>query len=232
MAAYLWKHKRLAPHHVRLLVGGTAATAVLVVVSIAVTGAGAYPEFYRHIHVHKSTPLSNNMGLETVLSQSYDARMKFTWDPKAMDPCLRWEELRRARLRAFRPLQVVIVIALGLAFAAVVKRVRLLWVALVLALAVVVAVVDLTCYYYSMFLLSALLSRHRRGVEQWILVVAGASQLLAVNRFISTHYDDLYTAESVLFCAFAASLLAAYGGITPGGRRERDESSAAARAWR
>jgi hypothetical protein len=210
VGAHLWKHRRLAPHHVRLVLGGIAGTVILVSISIAVTGSGAYVDFYKHNQVHKHTPLTNNMGLESVLSQSYDGRMAFLTDPKAMDPCLGWEEHRRARLRAFRPLHVVLVLALGVALVIVVRRVKLLWMALALALPMVIAVVELTCYYYSMFLLAALLSRHRRGVEQWILCVAGVSQLLAMNRFLAAWYDDLYTAQSVLYCVFAASLLAAF----------------------
>jgi hypothetical protein len=210
VAAHFWKHKRMAAHHGRLILGGIAATALLVSISVAVAGASAYPEFYRHIQVHKHTPLSNNMGLETVLSQSYAGRMASSWNMKAVDPGQRWRQLRSDRLSAFRPLHVVLVLGLVVGFVAVVRRVKSLWTAQVLALAVVIAVVELTCYYYSMFLLAALLSRHRRRVEQWILAVAGASQLIAVNRFFSSYYDDLYTAESLLYCFFAVSLLGAY----------------------
>jgi hypothetical protein len=61
-----------------------------------------------------------------------------------------------------------------------------------------------------MFILSAFLSRLRRGVEQWILCVAGVSQLLAINRYFSYYYDDRYTAQAVLFCIFAFTLLSAH----------------------
>jgi hypothetical protein len=50
----------------------------------------------------------------------------------------------------------------------------------------------------------------RRGLEQWVLCVAGISQLLAVNHYLSYYYDDRYTVQSILFCIFAISLLAAY----------------------
>jgi predicted membrane protein len=210
IGAHFRKHRRIAAHHMRVLVGGVAATALLVSLSIAVTGPSAYADFYRHIQVHNHSPLSNNMGLATVLSQSYAGRMAFNWNPKALDPVLKWQELRRDRLHAMQPLQMMLVVGLGVAFVAVVRRVKSLWIAEVLALAVVVAVVELTDYYYSMFLLAALLSRHRRGVEQWVLCIAGASQLLAVNRFFSSYFDDLYTALSVLYCLFALSLLGAY----------------------
>ena len=210
IGCHLWKHKRLALHHRRLMVGGAAATAVLVTLSFGVAGWRAYPEFYQHIQVHKHTPVTNNMGLETLLSHSYAGRMEFVRDEKKVDPFAPWVAMRRDRLRAFRPLHVVLVVALGFVFVKVVRRVKSLWIALTLSLAVVIAVVETTCYYYSMFILTALLSRHRRGVEAWVLCVAGASQLLAVNRFLSFFYDDLYTTQSVLYCGFALSLLFAY----------------------
>jgi hypothetical protein len=210
MGAHFWRHRSFARHHVRVLAGGIAATAVLVTLSIAVTGPRAYSDFYRHIQVHNHAPLSNNMGVATVLSQSYAGRMAFNWSPKAFDPVLAWQELRRDRLHAMRPLQIVLVLALGVAFVAVVRRVKSLWIAQVLALSVVIAAVELTDYYYSMFLLAAVLSRHRRGVEQWILCIAGVSQLLALNRYFSSYFDDLYTVLSVLYCFFAVSLLGAY----------------------
>jgi hypothetical protein len=210
VGTHAWKHKRWAPHHVRLIMGGVAAAVVLVSLSIGVAGWRAYPEFCQHIQLHKQTPVTNNMGLETLLSHSYAGRMEFVRDEKKVDPFAQWVAMRRDRLHAFRPLHVVLLIALGFVFVKVVRRVKSLWIALALSLAVVISVVETTCYYYSMFILAALLSRHRRGVEAWVLCVAGVSQLLAVNRFLSYFYDDLYTTQSVLFCGFALSLLFAY----------------------
>jgi len=36
--------------------------------------------------VHNRTPLTNNMGLQTILSQSYSGRMEFVRDEKLLDP--------------------------------------------------------------------------------------------------------------------------------------------------
>jgi len=206
---YFLRHKRLASSHLKVMVGGAVATVALVTLSVGVAGVSSYPEFYKHILVHKHTPLTNNMGLETLLSQSYSGREQFVASDKFQDPFGRWKELRRERLRAFRPFQLVLLVALGIAFVKVVRRVRSLWVAQALSLAIVISVVELTCYYYSMFILAAFLSRLRKGVEQWVLCVAGMSQLLAVNRYLS-NFDDRYTAESILFCFFAASLVFAH----------------------
>src|SRR5262249_4502825 len=121
-----------------------------------------------------------------------------------------WKQMRSSRLKAFRPLQVVLLLAVGFLMVKVVSRVKSQWIALALSLVVFVGVLEVTCYYYSIFILAAVLSRHRRDIEQWILAVAGISQLLAVNRYISYYYDDRYTAQAVLFCLFAVTLLVAY----------------------
>ncbi|HMI82606.1 MAG TPA: hypothetical protein VK550_00865 [Polyangiaceae bacterium] len=207
---HLWKHKRMAPDHVRVMMGGIAATAILVPLSIAMAGADSYPSFYKHIQVHNNTPLTNNMGLATVLAQGYEGRMEVVRDEKLLDPFSKWKEMRRERLKSFRPLHIVLLAGLAIAFVRVVSRVKSLWIAQALSLAIVVSVVEVTCYYYSMFILAAFLSRLRRGVEQWVLCVAGVSNLLVVNRYLSYFYDLRYTWQSVLFCVFAVSLLFAY----------------------
>jgi hypothetical protein len=136
--------------------------------------------------------------------------MEYVRNEKHLDAFDDWKRMRTERLHAFRPLHVVLLLALGLAFVKVLSRVKSLWTAQALSLAVFVCALEVTCYYYSIFMLAPLLSRHRRGVEQWVLCVAGISQLLAVNRYISYFYDDRYTAQAALFCIFAVSLLAAY----------------------
>jgi hypothetical protein len=203
----VWRHKRMAASHVRVMLGGLVATVALVSASAAVAGPSSYAEFYKHILVHKHTPLTNNMGLETILSQSYAGRQEFAANDKLVDPFERWESMRRDRLSAFRALHLVLLATLGIIFAKVVRRVRSLWVALALSVAFVVSLVELTNYYYSFFILAALLSRLRRPVEQWVLAVAGISQLLAVNWYVSTFYDDKFVAQSILYCVFAVSLI-------------------------
>src|SRR5262249_12926493 len=121
-----------------------------------------------------------------------------------------WKRMRRERLSGFRPVYILMLLAIAAAFVYAVRRVKSLVVAQALSLAIVVSLVEVTCYYYSMFILSAFLSRMRRVVEQWILCVAGISQLLAINRFLSYFYDDRYTSQAVLFCIFAFTLLSAY----------------------
>jgi hypothetical protein len=209
-SAYAWKHKRMAPHHFKVLLGGLGATAVLFSISVGVAGWRSYPEFWEHIQLHTTTPLTNNMGLPTLLAHSIEGRMELVRNEKHVDPFDDWKRMRRNRLRESRVFYVLLLAAIAAAFVHVVRRVKSLVVAQALSLAIVVSLVELTCYYYSMFILSAFLSRLRRGVEQWVLCVAGTSQLLAINRYLSFYYDDRYTTQAALFCVFAFSLLFAH----------------------
>jgi hypothetical protein len=210
IVAYFWKHKRFAPQHVRLVAGGLIATVILVSVSIGVAGKSSYKEFWKHINVHNTTPLTNNMGLQTVVSHGLDGRMQVTRDERQVDPFKKWKDMRRERLHAYRFFYAAMVIAIGLALAKVAWRIKSLWIVQALSLGLLVSIVEVTCYYYSMFILAAFLSRLRKGVEQIVLCAAGVSQLIVVNPILSYYYDDRYTAQSVVFCALGVVLIAVY----------------------
>src|SRR6185295_18227507 len=95
MVAYIVKHKRIAGPHLRMMVGGLAATVILVGSSAAIAGWRSYPEFWHHIQVHNHTPLTNNMGLPTLLAHSRAARMEITRNEKHVDAFDDWKQKRR-----------------------------------------------------------------------------------------------------------------------------------------
>jgi hypothetical protein len=210
IVAHFWKHKRLAPSHIRLVAGGVAATAILVSVSIGVAGTHSYAEFWKHINVHNTTPLTNNMGLQTVVSHGLEGRMQVSRDETQLDPFKKWKDMRRERLHAYRFFYAAIVLAIGAALARVAWRIKSLWIVQALSLGLLVSIVEVTCYYYSMFILAAFLSRLRKGVEQVLLVGAAVSQLCVVNPILAYYYDDRYTAQSVVFCVLGVVLITMY----------------------
>jgi hypothetical protein len=209
---HFWRHRRLASSYRRMAVGGLLATAVLMVASLATFGEGSYKDFWQHIRVHNSTPLPNHMGLKTIFAHSPEGRMQVTRDEALADPLLKWvsqkwgdepwKETRRERFAALKPVYLVAVLGVLAATAYVLRRVRSLWIGLSLSLALCVSVTELTNYYYSMFVLAALLARLSRGFERGALLVAGLSQLLASGPLL-TFDDDRYTAQSVLFVTYA-----------------------------
>ena len=208
--AYFARHKRWKREHLRVAMGGIVATALLVPVSAAVAGPQAYIDFKHHIDTHMATPLTNNMGLRTLVSHGPAGRMKFTRDEKQLDPFGDWKRMRRERFEGLKPLYLLTLGALGVAYVWVVRRVRSLWIAQALAVVFVAATVEMTCYYYSIFLLAILLSRVRKGFEQGALFVAGMSQLLVQNRLLSYYYDDRYTVQSLLFLGWGVVMLCAF----------------------
>lgn len=210
IVAHFLRHKTLAPSHLRLLAGGAAATVILVAASIGVAGKDSYAGFWKHIKVHNNNPLTNNMGLQTIMAHSYAGRMQFTEDSRLIDPFAKWKQMRREELRAYGPLYLIVCLAVGLALVRVAWRVKSLWIVQALSLAVAVSLVEVTCYYYSMFILAAFLARLRRSFEIVLLTVAGVSQILAANPILSYFYDDRYTLQSLLFFGFSVGLILAF----------------------
>lgn len=210
-ASHFARTRRIAKSHLRVAMGGIVASVILVSASVAVCGVDSYKGFLEHIETHTSTPLTNNMGLKTLVAHGPSGRMKFVRDEKLLDPFEVWKKMRIERAdHQLRPLYRGVQLLVLAAFVYVVWRVRRLWVAQALALAVVISLLEMTCYYYSFFLLAVLLSRIRRGFEQAALFVAGFSQLLVLNNFVSYYYDDRYTAQSALFFLYSLGLLCAF----------------------
>jgi hypothetical protein len=199
--------RRLDKDHLRFFAGSALAAAVLVPASIAVAGPHSYRDFAAHIGLHKDTPLTNHMGLETMLVHNWDGRMVFTRDERLDDPFENWKLGRTERKQAMKPVFLAInALMLGwLAWA--LRRTRSLWIGIALTVPLIPCLSNLTCYYYSIFLAMAVLYRVRPTLAPAYLALAGASQVL-LWRFY--WIDDKYTAESYLFFAFGLCALYAY----------------------
>jgi len=77
--AYVFRHKKMHPDHLQMLIGGTAAAAVLLPLSVFMTGVPEgkplyhpYKVFYEHtIETHDRTPLTNHMGLRVIVGHKF-----------------------------------------------------------------------------------------------------------------------------------------------------------------
>jgi hypothetical protein len=233
--AYLVKHRRMAKHHVRMLIGGTAAAAVLIPLSLHVAGKDAYQQFYHHtIEVHDQTPLTNHMGLRVLIAQKTpfeineptikvgsseikipirvgvggsSGRMKYTQDGKLRDPFEVWKRMRNERYARLK-LVAYGIIALSFAFFVyVVRRVRSMWIAECLAQIWIILLSQLTCYYYSFMILAAPLTKVKRGIEAPLFGLAALSQFvwMAFN-----FNDDKYWVLTLITLAFCYGLICAF----------------------
>ncbi len=207
MLFHLIRHSRIHKDHLRFIAGSLLAAAVLVPASMTVTGPTAYKDFAAHIALHKDTPLTNHMGLETMLVHDWDGRMVFSRDDRLDDPFEGWKDGRTERKHALRPVFLAINLFMLGWLAWALHRTKLLWMGIALSVPIIISLANLTCYYYSIFLAAAVLVRARPALGPAYLALAGASQVL-LGRFY--WIDDKYTAQSYLFFAFGLCMLYAY----------------------
>ena len=199
-----WLH----PDHRQFIGGCLVALGVLVPASIMVAGADSYKEFYNHtLKTHSKTPLTNTMGLETMIEHNWDGRMRFTRDDNMDDPFAGWKQGRLDRYKAMKPVFLAIVAGVFLWTAWALRRTKFLWVGIAVGPALVMSLTNLTCYYYSFFMVAAGLVVSRRPIGPALLVTSGASQILLDNYY---WVDDKYNAQSWLFYALALLILFAY----------------------
>jgi hypothetical protein len=204
LAWELWYTRRLRSDHRRFLAGSALAGLVLVTASSAVCGVDAYPQFVRHIRLHEHTPLTNNMGLEMLLTHDWRGRMAFNVDDRLDDPVQPWKDGYAVRAQAWRPAQLTATLLVFAWLGWVLRRTRLLWVGMALSLPLLMSVLNLTCYDYAFFVAPAALTLLSPALAPAYLALAGGSQIL-LHAFY--WIDDTYAAESLLFYAFSLSML-------------------------
>jgi hypothetical protein len=197
---------RVHPDHRRLLAGAAIAFSTLVPASVVVTGPDSYPAFFERMSVYQKTPLTDDMGLGTMLSHDWTGRMRFARDDDLEDPFQTWKAGRNARKHQLRFVRYGIVALLFAWTVWALRKTKLLWIAEALALPLVMALTDLANYYYSFFILAAALVKVRAGLGPVVLVTAGASQILLLSYY---WIDDKFVAQSWLFAVFSLVLLAA-----------------------
>jgi hypothetical protein len=207
---HLIKKRSLHPDHKRWIAGAAIAMGVLVPASIAVSGVGAYKEFAHHISTHRNTPLTNHMGLETMLSHSWGGRMLYTQDDRLDDPFEGWKEGRTARITQLKWVQKGIVLLIAAWAAWALRRTKLLWVGIPLSVPLLISLINLTCYYYVVVLTAVVLVRARPALAVALLATSAASQVLHYRFYF---IDDKFTAHSYLF--YICGLLLLYGYSRP-----------------
>ena len=207
IAIHWWKKRELHPDHRRLIGGCVVAAGLLIPASVVVAGPEAYRDFFAHIRVHNRTPLTNHMGLETMLVHDWHGRMRFTRDATLDDPFELWKQGRRDRFDHLKPVFFAISAFIFVWMAWALRRTKSLWIAAGLSIPLVISLTNLTCYYYCMFLITIPLIMAAPSLGPALLMTAGASQIVLRSFYF---IDDQYTAESYLFYAMGLLLLWAY----------------------
>lgn len=224
---HLFKKKAMPAEHKRILAGALVASALLVPASMLVAGKGPelFGEFAHNTLKHGDTPLTNHMGLRTVLSWRPWDNAKTLKNNRLDDPFQTWKEHRLANFEQLRWLFM----ALNLAFVWAIWRTSRdepAWFAAALSGTVLIATAgELTCYYYAFMIPGAFLMEKRKELGLWLIVTAIAT--LAITR-LGIWDDEKYVLMSVASIAWGVGAL--YTLLAPSMREATTEAPALAAA--
>jgi hypothetical protein len=192
---YFLKHRRLEPRYFKFFLGAALATSFLVPVSLAVSGGvHGYRRFIENTAKHKETPLTNYMGLRTVVAYRPLEAGRFLKDDKLTDPWVKWKGARIDAWKEARPVYVALVLGFIFILGLATRHVEP-WVAAALSITMIPIGVELTCYYYAFIIGVGVLWTEREEVGRWLLFLTGYTQFAAWAPLIGmpTWLDEQYT---------------------------------------
>jgi hypothetical protein len=210
MAELFRRHRKLDPRYLKFFGSAAATLVVLFLVSLPISGGlGTYRTFLTNTSKHASTPLTNHMGLQTVMGYRPSLIAARTQVPNTIDTFTRWREEKLKSVKRAMPLYV----ALALAFAALLYlAIRDAdgdpWLAAALSTGMIAVGVELTCYYYSFLIGLAVLWLVRKEAGVLLAALCVVTQFIAWSpfAFMSGWEDERMVANSV-------AMLIAYVGI-------------------
>jgi hypothetical protein len=165
------ERSRLLYRYLRFFAGAALSVAVLVPLSLAVSGGPkAYTQFVQNTAKHKETPLTNYMGLRTVVAYRPSEAGHALRNDRFTDPWEKWKQARLVAWKQARPVYVLLVagflVLLGFAV-----RDRAPWMAVALSTSFIAFGVELTCYYYAFIIAVALLHNEDQRVGRLLLLL-------------------------------------------------------------
>lgn len=196
----------LRPDERRFAWGALATVLVVVPLSLLAMGGWrtlrwtAWTEFARNSGKHLSTPLTNNMGVSTLLSWRAATRAETLERVPDTDPFGAWKDAHRATASRMRP--IALLLALGALGAFAWRfRDRPLWLVAASAVGLIPFLGDLTCYYASVYLVLALLSVERgEAGPLW----SGVALLTGLTPSVVVWDEDRYALVTFLVLAALA----------------------------
>ncbi|MES1209804.1 MAG: hypothetical protein ABUS79_28040, partial [Pseudomonadota bacterium] len=160
---------------VRILAGAALAVAILVPVSLVTSnGIEGYRAFKFNTEKHKETPLTNYMGLRTVVAYSPSEAGRVMKDDRQEDPWGPWKKQKLVTFHNRFPFYLL----LALGFTALLYtalRDAEPWVACAMGTMMIAVGVELTCYYYSFMFATAFLYEKRKDAGAIMLGITAAT---------------------------------------------------------
>jgi hypothetical protein len=167
----------------------------------------AWQEFAANSRKHLATPLTNNMGLKTVLSYRTAHRAAVLSQGTDTDPFAPWKEARRRTAERLAPLTLLLAAASVVLFA---RRFRgeAPWLVAAAAVGLVPFTTELTSYYAAFLLVPALLVAARRVVG---LRFAALALFSCVVPFLLSWDEDRYALTSLAVLVVLAAAASGLG---------------------
>jgi hypothetical protein len=153
----LVKERTLDRRYLRLALGGLLSIAVLVPLSLQVGGGTqAYVRFYENTAKHKETPLTNYMGMRTLMAYRPGEAGRDLRSDRYTDPWVKWKQARITAWKDARPFYAVVTLGILVLMGWAVRN-RPVWQTAALGATFIAVGVELTCYYYAFVIAVALL---------------------------------------------------------------------------
>ena len=203
--------------HLRFLAGAALAAAILVPASLLFRGGpSAYLSFLANTRKHQATPLTNHMGLRTVVAYRPSEVGRRLIAESGTDPWLRWKEARLAAWHQARPLAALLAAAALFLLGRAALRRPEPWIAAALGTLWIAFAVELTSYYYAFLLVTALLWTEKKAAGIALLILAAFSQLVSLGPFLGlpTWRDEQYTLISLATLLVFGGILASFAAST------------------
>jgi hypothetical protein len=233
----LWK--RVDRRFVAILGGAALAAALLVPISlITSSGIAGYRAFIFNTQKHKETPLTNYMGLRTVVAYSPSEAGRVLKDDRLEDPWATWKHTKLVTFHRRFPIYLLFAAAFTVLLFGALRDAEP-WVACCLGATMMAVGVELTCYYYSFLFAIAFLYHKRREAGAILLGVTAMTGFLDwaptrylpdtkpwVNFKMPQWLDEQYMWMSVATLAGFIWILYRFGNVPASDSGESDEGEA------
>lgn len=187
LGVHLYQRRALFPltsltrFYLRFFVGGILAVAILIPASFITShGVSTYKEFVANSIKHKETPLTNYMGLRTVIAYRPSEPGRLMRDNSKTDPWAGWKQARLDGYRNARPLYLAIVLGF-LVLITLASRKAEPWMAAAFGVAFIPVAVELTCYYYAFIIALAYLHEKNENVGIALLGLTALSEFISLS---------------------------------------------------
>ena len=180
---FLWNgitRRRVDRTHLQVLGGAVGAAVLIVSLSLALTGGpSSYSGFFANSAKHIGTPLTNHMGLRTLVTfdPRYVARIMET--NQLDEPASEWKIKRHELFEEREPLYWSLLLGMVLLVGAAARRMEN-WEAMAISTLLIVGVFELTNYYYCFLLLLAPLCAKRPSYAAALIATSVGTQLAAL----------------------------------------------------